>query len=1122
MPRRPIAVPIGTPAQVSAAARRAVVDASDARLQKIVKTYATFEGHGQEMGREADGPEVNRRRNAMSALLARHGDRTAATVGSKRRLLDDLAWIRGAERQPVQLGRPFDFSWSTNPTSTPEVLAALAARRATRAEAAAAALANDPNRPYDATDDGLTTHLYLTDPDLRAGVLADTLLQLRARRRSSEEMDRSVVPAGDALHRSGDGRIGSSGVVTAFEQRLALASMPAGDDRHARRERALLRMIVPQQCGGSVNALYEARNTVAILNDYLGDDVFATDIADAPGLRVPLYHAIHQRYSANTPNAVDHYVRQLAFPSGAEDDRVDVIAHLVEAGQAKRVSDAKATLARLADRYGYEVPGADAARTREALVGAIATHLREVSTLPALKVPEADWGMDDPSVIKTFGLLLVLHRATNSARPTVEELALDLPFAGPAEPTVAALVHTLRHGTLEQQLEAVGDARTALAKAIEERTDGFERQMAVRLDRKVELVSTEILGAAQAKLADEDSLPLRLLAVRSALRGVLASGLDAMRARDKTAKNDDLDALLSRIDGVFGAKKVTPDDARALLIRVAKSASEAADAVRIFLRQREAGIHFAKLRDGTPDVDLDPYAIDGLVKETPLHYLMGLCEVGGAAFPKGARVLNATGPRVYRRVLVAEDVDELREFSPTPNDLCVVESAKEKQLVFGGGLFLDAKDAGPGYSHASVFAKGHGISAVAWPDLGRTHAATFRALGTQEVYVDDRPESFAILPLAEAVAQGLVEPGGVDALRPGTNRTYRWFDVGLDGVRKLLEEVENHPFDGRDVKDVELFLPELQDRQGLGTAIAFEALAELPLDRSRQLAGEKGSVLARLGANEALKALGVEVPSGTVVPPYAVADLLRKAGLLEAWTDAAASGDVTKASKMKARVSKQLGALLLKNGRPTSEGRALLRAVGAHPALSGRTPWILRSSFTGEDRPNKSAAGQYSSFPNAITERQRLEGLIGVIASAWNEGAVRTNHEMGVDLSRVWPAIVVQPCLDAKKSGVAFSRGEGGALGQASYQAKRGFGGGVDGGRAEEGTLDARGQRLLQTLGRGSILGEREQRRLYEAMMAVESMFDREIEPGARHAVDVEWVIANRKLHLVQARVLTA
>jgi hypothetical protein len=1072
-------VRLSLPTPVSASDRQAVLEHADARLTRTIRDFAGFEGHGQEMGRDAEGPEVNRRRNAVSILWARYGDRVREKLPRRKTMASDLTWLGAAERQPVALGRPFDFSWSTNPMSTEEVLTELANQRALRAVDAAHAMEKMPGAAHDASDDGLTCHLHLTDGDLRSHVLADTLLQLRASRRGGED----------------PGRIGTIAVVNAFEQRLACAALPEGDDLAARRERGLLRFVVAQQCGGSVNALYDARNTVAILPDYLGTEVFDT-----------LYPAIHHLYSGKTPKVVEDYLTERAFTAGPKEHRLDVLKAVVEAGSAEKLKDAKAILKSLEERFDHSIPGALSARTKDDFDAALVPYFRKNTKLPAIERE-----LEDRDLVKTHALLLSLHRSLASTRPTADELELDAAWGGKiAEFEVAALVHTLRHGELAAQIEAVGAARAALAKAFAKTESGFERQMLIRLDRKVELVSTELLGTALEKIGSDDaSLPLCLLAVRSAIRGVLAGDLPSLRARPKTGPADHLDALLAEIDRKFARGSVDPDEARVLLGRVFQSATEVADAMRIFLRRREAAIHFSKV-----DVELDPYAIDGLIKETPLHYLLGLAEkgLGGTNWTEGARALNSVGPRVYQRVLTGDTVEDLKRWKPTADDLCVIENAREKRLAVGGGLILDSKDAGPGYSHAAVFAKGHGISAIALPDLARRYVPMFKEI-EGEVYVDDRPSSFAILPLEEAIAKGLVKREDVDSLRPGTNRSFSWFDVDADGKRSLVKKDETHPFEDREVKEIELIVPDLTDKLHLGGPISFEELAKLPIDQARQLAGEKGTVLARLGASARLKELGVKVPDGAVIPPFVVAGLLRDAGILEKWQK---NSKRTDPSRFGDEVKRALIDLLLDGGRPTAAGKELLRSLESHPALKGRVPWIARSSFTGEDRPNKSAAGQYDSFPNLLSAKQRLEGIVGVIASAWNADAVRTQKEMGVDTALIWPAIVLQPCLAADKSGVAFSRGPNGAFGVVGFQAKKGFGGGVGGGPAEEGIL-----RKDHPLAK-SLLTERQQKLLYDAVLEIEHEFDRSIEPSGHHAIDAEWVFVGSVLNIVQARTLAS
>lgn len=330
-PRIPLVQP-----RLSAQAGDRVANAVQAALLSDVFLRRKVAGTGQEMGDGADGPAVNLRRSSLSLLAARI-DRDAlraelAVHGGRwlKNLLRDLEWLDRAERQEVRSDRPFDFRWSENPMSTPEVLTTLAERRADAARRAAEQLALDPSRPHDASNDGLLTHLHLEDPGLRAQVLFDTLIQLRAQRRSEVLMDGALTNEGEALARQVDGRIGSSGVVAAFEQRLALTEAPAGEGWQARRERALLRLIVGSSTTSSVNTLYAARNAVAVLSDYLDRELFAK----VPGFATSLHDAIHKEYSANTPRLVDHYLTELCYTEGPKEARALRLSSLLAAARA--------------------------------------------------------------------------------------------------------------------------------------------------------------------------------------------------------------------------------------------------------------------------------------------------------------------------------------------------------------------------------------------------------------------------------------------------------------------------------------------------------------------------------------------------------------------------------------------------------------------------------------------------------------------------------------------------------------------------------------------------------------------------------------------------------------------
>lgn len=1094
-----------------------VTAAVQAELLADVFSRKKVPGTGQEMGDGADGPAVNLRRSSLSLLAARvdrevllaelraHGGRWFKT------LLRDLSWLDRAELQPLSRAQAFDFGWSENPMSTPEVLTTLAERRAEAARRAAEQIALDPARPHDASNDGLLTHLHLEDPGLRAQVLVDTLIQQRAQRRSEVLMDGALAPAHDPLARQADGRIGSSGVVAAFEQRLALTELPKGDAWEARRERALLRLIVGSAATASVNTLYAARNAVAVLSDYLDRELFAK----VPGFATSLHDAIHKEYSANTPRLVDHYLTELCYTEGPKAERSARLMALLAAARAP-------TLAEAQDKLPPREPAWPAFADLEQLRRGVAQQLTSHCRVPTLKR-----GLSVDGVLKAYELLQTVHRSICSQRPNASTLRRQLFYAGPATGAVATLIATLEGEDHATKVEALGRARQALAKAIDRSGSGFERQMMLRLDRDLELLSAELLGATLARLEGEPD-PQRLgelvLSLRSALLGTLASGLDVLRVRPRTAPGPDLLSLAKDLDQKISAGSITPDELRALSTQLYAAATECSDAIRGVLRRREAAIHFGGL-----DVRLDPELPDNLLKESALHALLGLSQRGmtwglkAAVGPdeirlvEGARVLNSVGPRVYQRVLVAKTPEALARYRPGPNDLCVVQGAPGKNLVYGGGLIVDAKEAGPGYSHLSVYAKGHAVSALGLPNLGQAVRTFFdRVKREGGVYVDDRPGNFVIKPLGAAIEAGLLKAADVPRLQPGFNLKVESYGTNEEGQRILAarKEVKVHP--DRPERTIQLLVPDLQDNLQLGGPVSFGALEERPLDQVRQVAGEKGAVLVALSKIPELAELGVKILPGAVVPPFVIAELLKACPsgpgtLFDRWQVALQSPTPRRLAAAQAEVKRALHEHLLTAGNPNAAGRRLLAQLAKAPGLTGPAPWILRSSFTGEDRPYKSGAGQYDSFPNCRTGAARLDGLIGVIASAFNPGAVAGNQAAGIGPAEVWPSVLVQRSLSAQLSGVAVSRGDKGGFGQVSYQAVKGHGGAVEGGPAEEGVLG-------QTP--SAILTPKLAAQLKAAVLAIERAFHTQIEPGQQHAVDVEWAVERGQLYILQARVI--
>lgn len=1104
-PRR--AVSFAAPAPAKKAAIDRVAHGAEKLLADFIRERAGIEGDGQTNG-GGGNVEINERRAALSVLSSRlDGAELARALGGKsgrlpKTLRADLDWLQRAERQSAARDGAFDLSWAANGTSTPETLAALAVRRAETAELAARAIAADPSRAYDAGNDNLSAILATGDRDARASILADALLQFRAKKRSSALMD-----SGEGARDGTVGRVASSGTLSTLEQRLACR------DVRDPREFALLRLAVANHPHGSTNGIFQARNAIALLkaDRYLGREL------------TPIYNAIHKNYSANTPKIVEEFFEQKIHPGSSP----AAYSTLVEAASSTELDDARRRLA----KAGVEL----SARSLEELSSKIIKYLGEKSSLPRLKRLRGE------EALFAHQTLLGLHAAVSTARPSDVTLEKNLFYAGEAVPAVAALIHALRAGDHLGAVDAAGAARTALREAFVKTESGFERQMILRLDRQVELLSAELLGVsvARAQSLDESGLSEWLVSLRSALRGVLAGGLDEVRFKKRTSQVPELKKLAAAVEELLAKGSATPERLRELATQIFRSASEVGETMRGYFRRRELAIHFSEPRI---DVELDPEFSDNLIKETALHYLLSLAQAGMTlglegeisasriTATRGMRVLSSIGPAVYERVLIAKDLDQLLRLGPTQNDFCVVHALDEKSMVAVGGLLTDTEQAPGGYSHLSVFAKGHGISAIALPQLRQNYAEFLQAVSKGGgLYVDDRAGSFLMMPLSAALDAKLLKREELDALRPGFNKQIKYFDE-VGGREALIKAHEVSISDQRPTREIELYVPDLGDRDQRKSTLTLEDLGAMAFARTRHLAGEKGAVLARLRASKALAELGVVVPGGASIPPYRIAGLLREAGVFDRWMKACTSekflGDrnyrLKESAALKKLVETELGKLLLDRGRPTAAGRALLKELHASAELSGAKNWIARSSFTAEDRPNKSSAGQFESFANLSTAAARLRGIAGVIASMWKSTPIENNVQLGIDLAQVFPSVLVQSCLKPTASGVAVSRGGKGELAEVSYQAVRGFGGGVEGGKAEEGVVRARGAELSRNYKDApkSLLTAAQAKQLREAVLAIEREFHEVIEPGKGYAVDVEWAIQDDVLHIVQARVI--
>ena len=551
---------------------------------------------------------------------------------------------------------------------------------------------------------------------------------------------------------------------------------------------------------------------------------------------------------------------------------------------------------------------------------------------------------------------------------------------------------------------------------------------------------------------------------------------------------------------------------------------------------------------------------DNFIKDSPLHYAAAIAQKASSVGlkttmtnkqivnPKGVTVLNRLGRVVFDRLMVGDSLDGLAAKGAGRNDFGWVRTRKgvevdEKKMVIMGGVMAGLPG---GFSHAANFSRGAGMAAISNPNVSGKWLDFAKRVGKDKVYYDDRGGRLVMMPLREALAKGLVKSNEVSKLRPGNNRKikyYQWSERQKKWNVAGKHEVKVNPT--RRTNTVEIFNRADRVRGFSASVMSFQQIGKMGTD-ARALVGEKGLLLGLMSVH---KQLGHRTPPGAAITSVGVKRLLSSSGVLKAWMQVwdkdPKVGKVNDKNFLKSRfykdaryreatrtrmldlVDRKLTAHLLKaDGTPTAAGRALLRSIEkANPALKKERSWIARSAFTAEDRPFKSSAGQYDSFPALKTDAAKLKGIIGVVKSAWNKRAIDNTVAEQYNLRHIWPTIPIMKSIDAKKSGVMVTRDtETGYRRTISYQAVKGFGGGVDGGHAEEGKVSERGLSLSKLLPgtRRGIVTKRMGKQLYNAGMIMDKLFTKVVEPGKGYPLDMEWVVDKQtnKLWLVQARTI--
>ncbi len=208
------------------------------------------------------------------------------------------------------------------------------------------------------------------------------------------------------------------------------------------------------------------------------------------------------------------------------------------------------------------------------------------------------------------------------------------------------------------------------------------------------------------------------------------------------------------------------------------------------------------------------------------------------------------------------------------------------------------------------------------------------------------------------------------------------------------------------------------------------------------------------------------------------------------------------------------------------------------------TPLVaVRSSATAEDLPDFSFAGQQETFLSVNGEEQVLKHVKQCWASLWTPRSITYRQKNGFSHEQVALSVVVQAMVQSDKSGVLFTVNPlTGNSGEMMVNASYGLGESIVSGRVTPDTilLSKHGEPFVLQKSSGSkeiqiitgpeglttetavpdelrnrfCLEEAEMRGLLDLGLRVEGYY---LKPQ-----DIEWAISKNKLHLLQARPVTA
>lgn len=329
----------------------------------------------------------------------------------------------------------------------------------------------------------------------------------------------------------------------------------------------------------------------------------------------------------------------------------------------------------------------------------------------------------------------------------------------------------------------------------------------------------------------------------------------------------------------------------------------------------------------------------------------------------------------------------------------------------------------------------------------------------------------------------------------------------------------------------------------MGFVVRFAALGRDDLE----LAGGKGANLGEL-----VRA-GLPVPPGFVVSTDAYREFVETHGLAgpigelagsirtAAGADQAAAGadQAESAPAAAEEASTRIQALFAAGAIPDGTAKDI---VEAYRALADGRPVAVRSSATAEDLPGASFAGQQDTYLNVRGPEALLDAVRRCWGSLWTARAMGYRARQGIEPDAVSLAVVVQEMVAADAAGVMFTANPGnGRRTEAVVAAAWGLGESVVGGsvNTDDLVLDKASGRVLTRrvadktvwtvpepdggTAERPVPEERRRTPVLDDVTAAELVgLGTRIEEHFGAPQDVEWVRADGRFQIVQARPITA